>query len=117
MTRFTLRLPDSLHKLLEEQARREQVSLNQFLVYALTRQVTADYFITATPPEYVRQQREAWQALLTDLGTASPEEVQRAMDEREQVEPEPDLDPELVERLRLRINEARESYETAPVNE
>jgi len=39
MGRFTVRLPDSLHAALEEQAQLEGVSLNQFVVYALTQQV------------------------------------------------------------------------------
>ncbi len=41
MSRLTLRLPESLHRLLVEQARREGVSLNQYLVYSLTRLVSA----------------------------------------------------------------------------
>lgn len=40
MARLTLRLPDSLHDTLAARAEREGVSVNQFLVYALT-QVTA----------------------------------------------------------------------------
>ena len=40
MARLTLRLPDSLHDTLVSRAEREGVSVNQFLVYALT-QVTA----------------------------------------------------------------------------
>ena len=39
MSRFTLRLPNSLHRELKENAHQEGVSLNQYIVYALTRQV------------------------------------------------------------------------------
>ncbi len=42
MSRMTLRLPESLHRLLAEQARREGVSLNQYLVYSLTRLVSVE---------------------------------------------------------------------------
>lgn len=42
MGRLTLRLPDALHTQLETLARSEGVSLNQYLVYALTRQATLD---------------------------------------------------------------------------
>jgi hypothetical protein len=38
-------------------------------------------------------------------------EVRAALDEAETVPPEPDLDPHLVQRLRLRINEARATYD------
>jgi hypothetical protein len=42
MARLTLRVPDSLHEHLAERARREGVSMNQYLVFALSRIATAD---------------------------------------------------------------------------
>lgn len=39
MSRFTLRLPNTLHRELKQNAHQEGVSLNQYIVYALTRQV------------------------------------------------------------------------------
>jgi HicB-like protein involved in pilus formation len=41
MSRLTVRLPDSLHQLLDQEAEREGVSLNHYIVYSLTRAVTA----------------------------------------------------------------------------
>lgn len=41
MSRLTVRLPDSLHRLLTDQADREGISLNHYIVYSLTRSVTA----------------------------------------------------------------------------
>lgn len=41
MSRLTVRLPDSLHRRLSEQAEREGTSLNHYIVYSLTRSVTA----------------------------------------------------------------------------
>ncbi len=87
MSRLTLRLPETLHHQLEALAQQEKVSLNQYLVYALTRQVASVYEVTAVSPEKVRQQRQ-------------------------QVPPESDLAPELVSPLRYRINEARPEYQT-----
>ena len=113
MSRLTLRLPETLHLQLEERARRENVSLNQYLVYALTRQVASDYTVVALPPEAVQQQREQFEALLLRMRAASPEEIADAMAERELVSPEPELDPDLVQRLRYRINEARSAYDGA----
>lgn len=37
MARLTLRLPESLHETLAERAQTEGISLNQYLVYTLTR--------------------------------------------------------------------------------
>lgn len=103
MSRLTLRLPESLHHQLEEQAKREQVSLNQYLVYALTRHVAMAYTVTPIADEAVQQQQRAFVTLLQKLGQASPAEVQRALAERETVAPEPDLDPDIADRLRQRI--------------
>lgn len=41
MSRLTVRLPNSLHRSLTEQAERENVSLNHYIVYSLSRSVTA----------------------------------------------------------------------------
>jgi predicted HicB family RNase H-like nuclease len=41
MSRLTVRLPASLHQRLTQQAEREGVSLNHYIVYTLTRTVTA----------------------------------------------------------------------------
>lgn len=43
MGRFTLRLPETLHSRFETRAQREGVSLNQYIVYTLTRQVASSY--------------------------------------------------------------------------
>lgn len=41
MSRLTVRLPESLHRRLSTQAEREGISLNHYIVYSLTRAVTA----------------------------------------------------------------------------
>ena len=41
MSRLTLRLPESLHQTLTDQAKTEGVSLNQLIVFLLTRMTTA----------------------------------------------------------------------------
>jgi hypothetical protein len=72
MSRLTLRLPESLHSELERRAKQEKVSLNQYLVYALTRHVAMTYMVTPMSEEALQQQREAFAALLEDLGQTSP---------------------------------------------
>ncbi len=113
MSRLTLRLPETLHQQLETLAKHEKVSLNQYLVYALTRQVASAYTMIAAPAETVQQQREQFEALLRNLPSASPSEIAQTMAEREHIPAESDLDPEVVKRLRYRINEARVEYQTA----
>jgi FixJ family two-component response regulator len=107
MSRLTLRLPDSLHRQLEALARSEGISLNQYLVYALTRQVTLAYAVRAVPEEDVEEQRRAYAALLQSLGQASSEQVSQVLQERESIAPETGLSPDVVQRLRERIS-ARE---------
>lgn len=82
MGRFTLRLPDSLHQELENQADQEGVSLNQFIVYALTRQISSGYTVQVTPKTALREQRARYDALLASLGSASDEETQQFLNER-----------------------------------
>lgn len=106
MGRLTLRLPESLHQQLESRARQEKVSLNQYLVYALTRHVAMAYMVTPIPEEAMQQQREAFAALLENLGQASSAEIKRVLNEREEVTSEPGLDPEVAARLSQRIAEA-----------
>lgn len=117
MSRLTLRLPETLHRQLEDQAKQENVSLNQYLVYALTRYASSPYIVTPVSEQNVQQQRADYQRFRNNLRRGTPEEIRAALDEAEHIAPEPDLDPELVERLRYRINEARESYQVASADE
>jgi|RhiMetdeSRZDD1v2_1073273.scaffolds.fasta_scaffold91933_2 HicB family len=103
MSRLTLQLPETLHRQLEAQAKREGVSLNQYIVYALSRQLTQSYTVHVVPEEAVAQQQTRFTALLRDLGEASPEAVRAVLGAREQVEPEPELTPDTVARLRARL--------------
>jgi len=50
-------------------------------------------------------ERTHYRTLLDSLGRASFPEIQRVLNEREQVEPEAGLTPDVVERLRQRIAE------------
>jgi len=103
MGRLTLRLPATLHEQLTTLADREGISLNQYITYALTRQSTLAYTIQAVPELAVREQRASYEALLERLGRASPEQIQDALAEREETKPEPELNPEVVERVRARM--------------
>jgi len=64
MGRLTLRLPDSLHQQLELPAEHEAVSLNQYVVYALTRQATLAYTVQ---PVAEREPAEAEEGLTPEV--------------------------------------------------
>jgi len=108
MSRLTLRLPDSLHRQLEELASNEAVSLNQYIVYALTRQITLAYTVQAVPEKAVAEQRAAYTALLQNLGETSFEQIQKTLDERESISPEKGLSPEVVDRIKERVSRGRQ---------
>ncbi|MCI0555336.1 MAG: type II toxin-antitoxin system HicB family antitoxin [Anaerolineae bacterium] len=103
MSRLTLRLPDSLHRQLEELATNESVSLNQYIVYALTRQITLAYTVQAVPEKAVAEQRAAYTALLQNLGQATFQQIQKTLDEREPIKPEHGLSPKVVEDLKRKL--------------
>lgn len=107
MSRLTVRLPDTLHNQLTVLANREGISLNQYIVYALTRQATLAYLVEAVPEGAVTQQRASFTALLESLGQATFEEIETVLAEREEVEPEEGLTPEVTRRLRERIAERK----------
>jgi len=103
MSRLTLRLPETLHRQLETLADNEQVSLNQYIVFALTRQATIAYTVQAVPEKAIAEQRAAYTALLQNLGQATFDEIEETMGERETVEPEAGLTPDVVEALRSKM--------------
>ncbi|MCA9968878.1 MAG: toxin-antitoxin system HicB family antitoxin [Anaerolineales bacterium] len=103
MGRLTLRLPDTLHQELEARAQQEGVSLNQYLVYALARHVTAKYTVVLASDEGVRQQQQRYAALLDDLGEA-PDAAAAAVLAARDAEPHADADAaQLIRLLREKI--------------
>ncbi len=105
MSRLTLRLPETLHQQLTTLAESEGVSLNQYIVYALTRQVTLSYSINTVAKEEIRQQKQLFNALLQELGKASSSEITTALTERENVSPEKELDSNTVALLQQKIQD------------
>lgn len=106
MSRLTLRLPETLHQQLANLAEGEGVSLNQYIVYALTRQVTLAYSVSSVPKEESQQQKLSFNSLLQELGKASSAEIATALTEREVVSPEQELDSNTVALLQQKIQDA-----------
>ncbi len=102
MSRLTLRLPDTLHRQLKAAARKENVSLNQFIVYALTRQMAA-YEMEEASAEEVQRQEESFRWLVAHLRKGAPEDIQRALDMRETGEADEVMQWPQVQQLRARV--------------
>ncbi|MBD2151400.1 toxin-antitoxin system HicB family antitoxin [Pseudanabaena sp. FACHB-1277] len=109
MSRLTLRLPDTLHQQLIHLAESEGVSLNQYIVYALARQSSINYTIQPIPKQKTNQQQSDFTNLLQKLGTASPSEIEIALSERETVEPEKELTPEIIAKFQQRLQSKERS--------
>ncbi len=103
MGRFTLRLPKTLHQELETRAAQEGVSLNQYVVYALTRQVAAAYTVQVLPAEKVMEQRASYEVLLERLGPASLAATREFLAAREPAGPEAELPEDVIARVQARI--------------
>lgn len=105
MSRLTLRLPETLHQQLIQLAESEGVSLNQYIVYALTRQVPAysAYSVQNIPESELEQQQQSFKALNQKLGQASPTEIEAILAKRDRVEPEAELSPDTIAQLQKRL--------------
>jgi len=99
MSRLTVRLPETLHHQLSNMAKSQGVSLNQYIVYALTRQVTLAYIVQPVTESEIAQQKPAFNALLQNLGQTSFNEIKSALDERETVSPEKGLNHSLINKF------------------
>lgn len=105
MGRLTVRLPSTLHRQLAMLATDEGVSLNQYIVYALTRQSSRAYTVQQIPEAEVEQQRASFKQLLGTLGEASEEEIRRVLSKREVVEPETEIEKVAIAQLKSQMKE------------
>jgi hypothetical protein len=103
MGRLTVRLPDTLHYQLTTLADKEGISLNQYIVYALTRQTTLAYIVETASREEIEKQRLSFEEILADLGEATSAEIKQTLEEREVVEPGSELEAVAISRLKERI--------------
>lgn len=109
MAQVVLQFPETLQKELERKANREGVELSQYILYTLTQQVNTEYTVRVLPLKDVAEQRRQFDALLDRLGkAATDEEIDAVLAAREIAEPEPDLTPDLVAKLRARIAAAQQ---------
>lgn len=105
MSRLTLRLPETLHQQLSNLAEDEGVSLNQYIVYALTRQVASNYTMVVMDEIDRAQQNQEFGNILAQLGQASAKQIEETLSKRKTVEPEIELTPQIQEQFhQLQIN-------------
>lgn len=107
MSRLTLRLPETLHQQLINLAENEGVSLNQYIVYALTRQVASNYTMIVLSEVDRAQQHQEFGELLAQLGQASTTQIEATLSKREQIEPKSELTPEIVNQFQKLLFQLR----------
>jgi hypothetical protein len=84
-------------------AEKEEVPLTQYIIYVLSRQVPRSCTVQVLSEDDAAEQKVSFDHLLNSWGSVSTAEADRILDERETVEPEADLSPELISSLKKRI--------------
>lgn len=107
MSQIEISVPDTLMYQLKTTAREEGVSLEQYILYALTRQAILTPAIRKVTKKDAEFQRKDFNERIKRLGKASSEELEQVLQEREFVEPKSGLKQETVLRLKNRISEAK----------
>jgi hypothetical protein len=105
MSRLTLRLPETLHQQLANLAQGEGISLNQYIVYALTRQVSSAYTVEVISKEDIEKQQNNFNDLTAQLGQADAKKIKKVLSKREVVQPETELTPYIINRLKAKIKD------------
>ena len=103
MSRLTLRLPETLHQQLISIAEREGISLNQYIVYALTRQVASNYTVQVISEADRQQQQTNFNNLVSQLREVNKEEIEQLLSQREVIQPEPELSSDIINHLQIKI--------------
>lgn len=104
MTPLTLQLPETLREQLAQLAESEGISLDQYIVYTLTRQVSSAYSVQVIPQVEVEQQETAFQNWTQSSEQCSDAEAAEILAEREPVESGSQLSPELITRFQKMIH-------------
>ncbi|MCP4108549.1 MAG: toxin-antitoxin system HicB family antitoxin [Desulfobacteraceae bacterium] len=107
MAHIEINIPETLQYQLESLSQNEGISLNQYIVYALTRQVALTPLIHEVPEKDVICQHNDFTERIKRLGKASDDDLEKIMEDREPAVPEPALNSEVISRLKNRISEAK----------
>lgn len=74
MSTINIHLPESLHKAIRELAKRENVSINQFIALALTEKISAMMTEEYLAERAKRGNRAKFEAILAKVPDVEPEE-------------------------------------------
>ncbi len=77
MSTLSLRLPESLHKQVKELARREGISINQFIATAVAEKMSALLTEEYLQERARRGSRERYEAALAEVADVEPDEWDR----------------------------------------
>lgn len=104
MSRLTLRLPETLHHKLANLAKNEGVSLNQYIVYALSCQIHNSYTVNSLSDTEITEQKALFNNLIKDLGNLKDDEIRSILNQREKIDHEDELPTEIKAKLTAKIN-------------
>ncbi len=105
MSRLTLRLPKTLHERLSQLAESEGVSLNQYIVYSLTRQIGSSYTVQLLSESSINQQEANLQKWIQSSESCSETEAAKILAEREPAPTQVQLSPNTVTRFQSMLQQ------------
>ncbi|WP_107668127.1 toxin-antitoxin system HicB family antitoxin [Cyanothece sp. BG0011] len=112
MNKLTLKLPEILHQKLINLAEKEGVSLNQYIISALTYQVASNYTMIIKSELDKAKQEQQFKDLLVELGQTSTTQIKEILSKRESVKPESELTQEIVNKFETLIQNKSKLTET-----
>ncbi|MGK7954653.1 MAG: toxin-antitoxin system HicB family antitoxin [Crocosphaera sp.] len=107
MSRLTVRLPETLHQQLINLAQKEGVSLNQYIVYALTRQTSINYTVTSLSEHDIKQQKQSFSHLIQELGETDNEAIESILAQREKIAPIEEDHQTIIDQLSQKITQTK----------
>ena len=105
----TIQLPTSLHALLNQRAHREGVSLDRYLIYALTEHLASTKGRDVVSRHEIEEQEMRFESLLTAYPKPSQAEVEAAYAAWEDAPPGDTADVSIEAALRAKIDQAQQS--------
>ena len=104
MNTLTLELSDEVYTKLQKQARKAHTSVETFIAENLSRQYVSDYEVKTFSRDEILHQRQRFSDLLKTYGEPNIDDINRALQAREQVAPETDLDESVKRKLRSKMS-------------
>ena len=104
---MTIRMPETLHQQLSYRADMEGVSLNQFVVYTLTKEISREWRVEAVPPEEVEAQKKRINALIEKLGSNEEFDMKAFFDSLPEAPKEKQLSEEIEAKFKKMLSNSQ----------